>query len=184
MSQQYSIQALAANNMANVEAMRSLAVTSLKATERLLALNLDLMRTSFGFGADPSRPATDMGWQDMISRQGMGLQQTTEKAAAYLRGVYDISAEAQAEVSELMSSRVGDVSDSVTSLLDTIAQSGPAGSESAIAVVKSAIANTRSAYDHLVKTAQQVTEANAAAVGNAAKTMGAANQPAKAKKAA
>ena len=150
--------------------------------ERLLALNLDFARSSFDLGASSVQPAADTDWQAMVSQQRSGLQQATERTAGYVRGVYDISAAAQAEVADLVSSRMGEVGDSMTSMLGTLTQSSPAGSEGAVAMAKSAIANTRSLYDQLIKTTQQMTAANAAVMGKAAQTIGTSVPAAKAAK--
>jgi phasin family protein len=148
------VQALAAVNAANVEAMHSLAHASLKATERLMSLNLGFARSSLRLGAECARPAQSGDWRQMLSQQSSGFQKSAEEAASYLRGVYDISTEAQAEVNELISSRVDDLSESVGSMLDVIARSAPAGSEQTVNMLKSAI-GTWSAYAQTLRTAPQ-----------------------------
>ncbi|MDD5247482.1 MAG: phasin family protein [Rhodocyclaceae bacterium] len=161
MNQQYSMQALTAANLANVEAMRALGFTSIKAAERLLNLNMEWARTSLSVGADYAQPALSAAaWQETMSRRGADLRKSSEDAAAYFRGVRDISTEAQAEMGEVVSARVNAVGEAMTSLLDTMARSVPAGSEKALAAVKSAVANTCSAYGQIVKAAQHAAEAS------------------------
>lgn len=167
MQQQQPMEALAAANAANVEAMRSLANTSLKATERLMNLNLGLARTSLTLGADCAQPAKNGDWRHLFSQQSNGFQKGAEEAVAYLRNVYDLSSEAQAEVNGLLSSRVDEMTDSVNSLLDVLAKSAPAGSENALAMLRSAFANGCSAYAQMVRSSQHAAAAaNANASGN------------------
>lgn len=154
MNQQQSMQSIAAANAANVEAMRSLAFASLKATERLLNLNLGFARNSLRFGAD-YRPAPASDWQGLVAQQTNSLQKTGEEAAEYLRGVYDISAEAQADLGELISSRMDELGDSMTSIFEAMAKNAPAGSENAVNMLKSAVADTCAAYSRIIKTTAQ-----------------------------
>lgn len=150
-----SMEALAAANAANVEAMHSLAFASLKAAERLMSLNMGLAKTSLRLGADCARPAPNGDWRNLLSQQSSGLQKSAEEAASYLRSVYDISSEAQAEVGDVISSRVDELSGSVTSLLDTLARSAPPGSERAMDMLKSAFMGSCSAYMQMVRNAPQ-----------------------------
>jgi phasin family protein len=149
------VEALAAANAANVEAMHSLAYASLKATERLMSLSLGFARASLRLGADCARPTPNGDWRLMLSQQSSGFQKGAEEAASYLRSVYDISSETQAEVNEAISARVDGLSESVGSMLDAIARSAPAGSEKAVNMLKSAFAGTCSAYAQTLRVAPQ-----------------------------
>jgi hypothetical protein len=94
------------------------------------------------------------------------LQPVVEKNAAYLRGLWEIASDTQAELVQLLEERVTQLNKTVVTNLDKVAKSGPAGSDVAVAAVKSAIAAANSAYDSAVKAAKQVanlTEANVAA---------------------
>jgi secreted Zn-dependent insulinase-like peptidase len=67
-------------------------------------------------------------------------------------------------------SQFGEFQKTVAGLLDKAAKSAPAGSDVAVAAVKSAIAAATSAFDNMNKAAKQVaeiTEANVAAATNA-----------------
>jgi phasin family protein len=149
------MEALAAVNAANVEALHSLAFASIKATERMMSLNLDLARNTLRLGAECARPAPSADWRQVLTQQSGGLQKGAQEAVSYLRNVYDVSAEAQAAVNEVLSSRVDDLSESVGSLLDTLSRSAPPGSEKAMETIKSAFAGTCSAYARMVRTAPQ-----------------------------
>jgi phasin family protein len=171
---------LATANKANVEAMLTLANTAFASAERLAALNLNTARAVLEDSVNNAKTllgAKDL--QEVISLQATLAQPSVEKAVAYSRSVYEISAQTQEEFSE--------VNKNVAATLDKAAKSAPAGSDVAVAAVKSAIAAANSAYDTMSKAAKQVAEiaeANVAAATNATvKAVGAA-QTAKAKKAA
>jgi phasin family protein len=147
MIQQQPMQALAAANAANIDTMRSLAYASIKAAERLMSLNLGFARSSLqqGVGVQPHAD-----WQQMLSLQGSGFQKSAAEAADYLRSVYEISAEAQADVNEAISSRVDNLGEAVTSVLDVLARTAPPGSEKAMNMIRSAFADSCSAYTQMV----------------------------------
>jgi phasin family protein len=155
MNQQQQMEALAAANAANVDAMRSLAFASIEATERLLSLNLGLARNSVRLSADYVRPATGTDWKSVLAHQSSGLQNMAEEAAGYLRSVYDISSKAQADTNEVISARVEDITDSMNTVLDTLAQSAPLGSGKALDLIRSAFSASCSAYTQMVRSAPQ-----------------------------
>ncbi|GMU49524.1 MAG: hypothetical protein AMXMBFR31_17500 [Candidatus Desulfobacillus denitrificans] len=179
---------LATANKANVEAMLTLANTAFASAERLAALNLNTARAVLEDGMNNAKAllgAKDL--QEVISLQATLAQPSVEKAVAYSRSVYEISAQTQDEFSKLVEAQFAEVNKNVASTLDKAAKSAPAGSDVAVAAVKSAIAAANSAYDTMSKAAKQVAEiaeANVAAATNATvKAVGAA-ATSKAKKAA
>ncbi|MEZ5614777.1 MAG: phasin family protein [Rhodocyclaceae bacterium] len=178
---------LATANKANVEAMLTLANTAFASAERFAALNLNTARAVLEDSVNNAKAllgAKDL--QEAISLQATLAQPSVEKAVAYSRSVYEISAQTQEEFSKLVEAQFAEVNKNVASSLDKAAKSAPAGSDVAVAAVKSAIAAANSAYDTMSKAAKQVAEiaeANVAAATNATvKAVGAAQT--KAKKAA
>jgi hypothetical protein len=96
--------------------------------------------------------------QEVISLQATLAQPSVEKAVAYSRSVYEIAAQTQEEFSKLVEAQFAEVNKNVASSLDKAAKSAPAGSDVAVAAVKSAIAAANSAYDTMSKAAKQVAE--------------------------
>ena len=108
--------------------------------------------------------------QELINLQASLAQPIVEKAVAYARSVYEITSQSQEEVSKVFEGQVAEINKGVASALDKAAKSAPAGSDVAVAAVKSAIAAANSAYDSMSKAAKQVAEiaeANVAAATNA-----------------
>jgi len=177
---------LAKSNKANVEAFLTLANTAFASAERFAALNLNTARSFLEDGMVNVKTllgAKDM--QDLMGLQTTLAQPTVEKAIAYSRNVYEISSQTQEEVSKIIESQFAEVNKNVASALDNAAKSAPAGSDVAVAAVKSAIAAANSAYDSMSKAAKQVAEiaeTNMAAATSA--TVKAVGSAAKAKKAA
>jgi len=161
----------ASANKATVDSLLSLANTALASAERIAALNLNTARSVLEdsvSGAKAILGAKDA--QEALTIQASLTQPNVEKAAAYSRSVYEISAQTQEELSKMVEAQFGDFQKTVAGLLDKAAKSAPAGSDVAVAAVKSAIAAASSAFDNMNKAAKQVAEmaeANVAAATNA-----------------
>ncbi len=179
----------AAANKATVETSLTLANTAFASAERLAALNLNTARTILEdvvANAKALLSAKDV--QDLVSLQTTLAQPAVEKAVAYSRSIYEIASQTQEEVAKLIEAQFAEANKNVAVALDQAAKSAPAGSDVAVAAVKSAIAAANSAYDSMSKAAKQVAEiaeANVAAATTATVKAVSANTAApKAKKAA
>ncbi len=178
---------LAGANKANVESLLTVANTAFASAERLAALNLNTARTLLEDSVNTAKfllGAKDV--QELVSMQAAMAQPAFEKAVAYSRSVYEIASQTQEEFSKIFDSQYVEMNKNVSSVLDKAVKNAPAGSDVAVAAVKSAIAAANSAYETMNKAAKQVaemTEANVAAATSATvKAVGAT--AAKAKKAA
>lgn len=175
----------ASASKANVETLLTLANTAFASAERLAALNLNTARNLLEDAV--SNAKTLMGAKDvqeLMNAQASLAQPAVEKAVAYSRSIYEIATQTQEELSKVFEAQLIELNKNVTSVLDKAAKNAPAGSDVAVAAVKSAIAAANSAYDSMTKAAKQVAEiaeANVAAATSA--TVKAVATP-KAKKAA
>ena len=123
--------------------------------------------------------------QELISLQTSLAQPMVEKAVAYSRSIYEIASQTQEEVSKLFEAQVAEANKTFAAALDKAAKSAPAGSDVAVAAVKSAIAAANSAYDSVTKAAKQVAEiaeANVAAATSATVKAVSTSAPAKSSK--
>ena len=152
---------LAAVNKANVEALINLANTQFAAVERLSALNFNAAKVAFEDNVNYARSlfaAKDP--QEFVGLAAAGAQPAAalEKAIAYSRSVYEIATHAQAELGKFAESQAGEFNKNMSSYLDKFSKNAPAGSDVAIAAVKSALAAANSAYDSLNRVAKQASE--------------------------
>ena len=180
---------LAGVNKATVESLLTLANTAFASAERLAALNLNTARTMLEDSVANAKALLAVkDLQELMSLQSAFAQPIVEKAVAYSRNVYEISAQTQEEMSKVFEAQFAELNKNVAAVLDKAAKSAPAGSDVAVAAVKSAIAAANSAYDSMNKAAKQVAEiaeANVTAATNATvKAVGAAATAPKAKKVA
>lgn len=178
---------LAGANKANVETLLTIANTAFASAERLAALNLNTARTLLEDSVNNAKALLGVkDVQELVSMQAALAQPAFEKAVAYSRSVYEITSQTQDEFSKIFDSQYVEMNRNVTNVLDKAVKNAPAGSDVAVAAVKSAIAAANSAYETMNKAAKQVAEmaeANVAAATSATvKAVGAAAP--KAKKAA
>lgn len=169
-------------NKANVDAILAAANAQFAAFEKLASLNASAFKTAFEESLANARAlagAKDM--QEVVALQSSFAQPAIEKAIAYSKSVYEVATSANTELSKLAEKRASEWNENFVSMLDKVTKNAPAGSDAAVAAVKSMIAAANSAYDNLNKVAKQATEiaeANVAAATETVKGM------AKAKKAA
>jgi len=178
----------ASANKANVETLLTIANTAFASAERLAALNLNTARAVLEDSVANAKALLSVkDVQQLVAMQASLAQPAVEKAVAYSRSVYEIATQTQEELSKVVEAQFAEVNKSVATALDKAAKNAPAGSDVAVAAVKSAIAAANSAYDSMTKAAKQVAEiaeANVAAATTATvKAVGTGAAP-KAKKAA
>ena len=157
---------------AGLETLFGLTHKAFEGVEKLVELNLQVAKTTLAEVAETSQAALSVkDAQELLSLQASLLQPAAEKAASYSRHIYDILASTQAEVSKAAEATLADNQKQVLSLVDTAVKNAPAGSESAVALVKSAVAAANNAYESVQKAAKQaseVAEANFTAMTNTA----------------
>ncbi len=166
---------IAATNKAGVEALLGFANSQFAAFERLSALSFNATKSAFEESVDHAKSllgAKDI--QEFVNLNTAAAQPTLEKAIAYSRSVYELASQAQGELAKLAEAQAAEFNKNLVGLLDKISKNAPAGSDVAVAAVKSALAAANSAYDSFNKVAKQATEiaeANfAAATSNAKET--------------
>ncbi|TDM06746.1 MAG: Phasin (PHA-granule associated protein) [Ideonella sp. MAG2] len=177
---------IVAAQKANLETLFDLTNKAFEGVEKLVELNLQVAKASMGEAAETTKAALAVkDAQELLSLQAGLLQPAAEKAAAYSRHLYDIAAATNAEVTKVAEAQVADLQKSFAGLVDTAVKNAPAGTENAVALVKSALAAANNAYDSVHKAAKQaaeVAEANFQAVSNTA--VKASQQATKARRAA
>jgi phasin family protein len=172
-----------AANKANVETLLAVANAQFAAFEKLANIQAGAVKSAFEDSIANTRAllgARDV--QEFVTLQNGFAQPAIEKAIAYSKSVYEVATSANAELTKVAERRVAEWNENFATLLDKVSKNAPAGSDVAVAAVKSMLAAANSAYDNLNKVTKQATEiaeANVAAATESVK--GFAN---KAKKAA
>ena len=161
-----------AAHKANVETLFGLTHKAFEGVEKLVELNLQVAKASLIEVAEATKAAMSVkDAQELMALQTSLLQPSAEKAAAYSRHLYDIAASTNAEVTKVAESTLADTQKKMLSVVDNAVKNAPAGTENAVALVKSAVAAANNAYESVHKAAKQaaeVAEANFTAITNTA----------------
>jgi len=171
-----------AANKTNVESFLAVANAQFAAFEKLTSIQASAVKTAFEDSMANTRAllgAKDV--QEFVSLQNSFAQPAIEKAIAYSKSLYEVTTGANAELSKVAERRVAEWNEGFVTLLDKVSKNAPAGSDVAVAAVKSMLAAANSAYDNMTKAAKQATEIAEANVAAATET---ARGLAKAKKVA
>ncbi|AMR77606.1 phasin; polyhydroxyalkanoate synthesis and granule formation regulator/factor [Cupriavidus phytorum] len=183
---------VAAAQKANLETLFGLTTKAFEGVEKLVELNLQVVKTTFAENVDNAKKALSAkDAQELLAIQAAAVQPVAEKTLAYTRHLYEIASETQSEFAKVAEAQLAEGSKNVQALVENFAKNAPAGSESTVAIVKSAISAANNAYESVQKATKQAVEiaetnfqAAATAATKAAQQASATARTATAKKAA
>jgi phasin family protein len=148
-----------AGNKAGVEALLGFAHTQFAAFERISALTFNATKAAFEDSVAHTKALMNAkDPQDLMNLSTTVAQPAIEKAIAYSRSVYEVASQSHGEVSKMVEAQAGEFNKTVVTFLDKIAKNAPAGSDVAVAAMKSALAAASTAYDSVSKAARQATD--------------------------
>jgi phasin family protein len=170
---------LIASQKASIETLFGLTTKAFEGVEKLVELNVTASRAALTEAAGTAQAMMSVkDAQQLIALQASMFQPMAEKAAAYSRHLYDIAQGTGAEFTKAFEAKAAETQATMVDMVDSAAKNAPAGSESAVAMMKSAVAAASNAFESVqkaVKQASDVAEANFTAVSaqavNAAKTV-------------
>ncbi len=144
-----------------------------RGARKLAELNLGVAEVAFAEGAKSIKSLSEIKDVAEISTWATAtVQPGLEKAGAYAKGVYETAAATSAELGAVFEEQVSEFTKQVVIALDAATKSAPAGSEAAVAAVKSVIGVANGVYDTVTKASRQLaamTEANLAQAAAATK---------------
>ena len=150
---------IVAANKANLETLFGLTNKAFEGVEKLVELNLQVAKAALGEAADSAKAALAVkDVQELLALQASLLQPSAEKAVAYSRQLYDIASATTGEVTKTAEAQLGDLQKNFMSAVDSATKNAPAGSENAMALVKSAISAANNAFESVQKASKQATE--------------------------
>lgn len=165
-----NIEQYAASNKATVDSLLAVAKTALTTAERIAALNLGAARTVLeDSSAVTSAVLAVKTPTEAAALQSSIVQPAVEKAASYSRSLYEISNESQQQLAKMLEAQFADFQKQVSGLVDQAAKSAPAGSESIVAAMQTAITTANSAFTNMSSMAKQFSEIAQANVAAATK---------------
>lgn len=138
----------------------SLTSKAFEGIEKLIELNMTAVKASLEESSAATRQL--MGAKDpqeFFTLSAAQAQPTADKAVSYGRQLASIAAGTQAEFNKAAETQMAETNRKVVSLVDEVSKNAPAGSESAVAVLKATIGNASAGYEQLAKTTKQAVEA-------------------------
>jgi phasin family protein len=161
-----------ASQKATVETLFGLTTKAFAGVEKLVELNVQASKAALAETANQTQALMGVkDAQELLALQAGLMQPLAEKTAAYSRHLYDIASGTTSEFSKAVESQATDAQAKFMSLVDGAAKNAPAGSETAMAVMKNAVAAANNAFESVQKAVKQATdmaEANFNAASNTA----------------
>jgi phasin family protein len=159
MTMYFTPEQIASANKAGFETILGLAGSQFASFERLAVLNFNAAKASFEEGLGRAKALMNAkDAQEYFTLNTAASQPALEKAIAYSRSVYEVASQSQSELVKFLEARAAEFNKNLVGVLDKVSKSAPAGSDVAVAAVKSALAAASTAYDNFNKVAKQATE--------------------------
>ena len=153
-----------ASHKANIETLFGLTHKAFEGVEKLVELNVQATKAALAETANHTQAVLGVkDAQELLALQAGLVQPLAEKTAAYSRHLYDIASAAGADIGKNFEAQTAEAQKNFVGLVDSAAKNAPAGSETAVAVLKSAVAAANNAFESVqkaVKQASDIAEAN------------------------
>ncbi|MEH3085862.1 MAG: phasin family protein [Xylophilus ampelinus] len=153
-----------ASHRTQAEALFSITNATFDGFEKMMQLGLSASRTALNDAASHTQAVLSAkDPQSLMALQANAVQPMAEKTASYGRQVYDIAAQTSTQVGQILETRVTEGRQVLAGAVENVTRNAPAGSEAAIAVVKSAVTAANNAFESMqraVKQASDATQAN------------------------
>ena len=154
-----TIEQVSTQNQAAAETLLGLTTKAFAGVEKVIELNMQVAKATLGEVLDTTRAALSVkDAQELLALQAAVYQPAAEKAAAYSRYVYEIAASTGAEVTRVAEATSSEAQAKFMSIVDTAVKNAPAGTENAVALVKSAVAAANNAFESVQKATKQAAE--------------------------
>ncbi|HSX94562.1 MAG TPA: phasin family protein [Hydrogenophaga sp.] len=169
---------IVAAQKSQMDTLFGLTQKAFEGVEKLVELNLQATKAALSESANNAQALLSVkDAQELLNLQASLVQPLAEKTVAYSRHLYDIASGTGAEFSKAAEATAADTQKKFMAVVDNAAKNAPAGSETAVAVMKSAVSAANNAIESVQKAVKQATdmaEANfntvAATAVNATKT--------------
>jgi phasin family protein len=150
---------IVASHKANVETLFGLTAKAFEGVEKLVELNLSAAKAALSESAQNSQSAmTVKDAQELLALQASLFQPLAEKTAAYSRELYTIATGTGSEFTKAFEVQAAAAQKQFASLIDSASSNAPAGSESAVAMMKNAVVAANNAFESVQKAVKQASD--------------------------
>lgn len=137
----------------------SLSAKTFESVEKLVELNIATARAAMESNSNTARQLLSAkAPQEFFQVAASQAQPAAEKAVAYNRQLAAIATGTGAEFSKAAEGQIVEANRKVIALVDEVSKNAPAGSETFVAAVKTAISNANAGYEQFSKTTKQAVE--------------------------
>ena len=160
-----------ASHKANMETLLGLTTKAFEGVEKIVELNMTASKAAMAEAGDHAKAVLSVkDAQELMALQSSMFQPLAEKTAAYSRHLYEIASSSTAEFTKAVEGQAAEVQKKITGMVDDAAKNAPAGSETAVAVFKSAVTAANNALESVQKAVKQATDVAEANFTNATST--------------
>ncbi|HSS46184.1 MAG TPA: phasin family protein [Burkholderiales bacterium] len=146
-------------NKSSLENALRFARITMESAERLVKLQLETAKQAIEENAKNTKALSEVkDLQEVVALRTKLAEAGVEKALSYSRNVYEVASQAQAELTKLFEESLSAYTKDLVSAIEKTSKSAPAGSDLAVAALKSTVAATQAAVDSMTKAARQVAE--------------------------
>ena len=146
-------------NKAQFDTLFGLTNKAFEGFEKLLELNLQVVKSTLAESQENAQRVLSVkDAQELLALQANLAQPVAEKALSYGRHLYEIASSTQAEFARVAEAQFEDQNRKTQTLVENVAKNAPAGSETAVSMMKSAIAAANSTYETINKASKQAVE--------------------------
>ena len=164
-----------------VGAFNAIAHALLAAAEKLSSLNVSAARGVIDSATDAAQSLSGVrDPNELMALSSASAQPTVERLVSYTRELAGIANGVNAEIGKVLQQQVTDSNRRMAEMLDYVAKSAPAGSEQALALLRSAVFAGNTAFDTASKVSRQTADWAQANLATAAKATSSAIAAAKA----
>ena len=166
-----NVEKLAELNEAGLNKAIRVSNIALAGIERLVALQIEVTKAVISESTENAKALAQVkDVQGLVSLQSNLAQPAMDKAMNVAKSFYEAASATQTELAKLVEEEMNATSKNTAGILENLQKYAPAGSDTALNAIKSAIAAASSAYDTVTKTAQKVASELAEAGVSAATT--------------
>jgi len=154
-----TVEQIVASNKANLDTLFGLTTKAFAGVEKMVELNVTAAKAALAESTEHAKASMSVkDAQEFMALQAGMIQPLAEKTAAYSRHLYDIATSASAEFTKNVEEQSAEAQKKFMGLVDTASKNAPAGSESAVTMMKSAVAAANNAFESVQKSVKQATE--------------------------
>ena len=166
-----TVDQIMASHKANMETLLGLTAKAFEGVEKIVELNMTASKAAMAEAGDHAKAVLSVkDAQELMALQSSLFQPLAEKTAAYSRHLYEIASSSTAEFTKTVEGQAAEVQKKISGLVDAAAKNAPAGSESAVAIFKSAVSAANNALESVQKAVKQATDVAETNFNNAAST--------------